>query len=425
MKKLFLTLLLSCTLLISAGQQPAGFVPNYDEDKVPLFEVPDPLRTSDGKRIKNVKQWEKYRRTELLDFFAKHVYGEVPGEIEGSKWEVIEQSSNALQGKATRKQIDLQFEKNGRTLAFNILLYTPNNREKAPLFLGYNFSGNHTVTDDDNIRISEAWARNNPGMGITNNQLTEQSRGAGSDSWQLNKLIEAGYGLATIYYGEVDPDKDDFTDGPHPFFYTVNQQRPADNEWGSIAAWAWGLSRAMDYLEQDAGVDASRVVVFGHSRLGKTSLWAGATDTRFAAVIANNSGCGGAALSKRQYGETVGRINEAFPHWFAGNFKKYSNNEQALPADQHQLLALIAPRPLYIAAAEDDKWADPKGEFLSAFHATPVYRLYNKDGMPSDVMPQANKPVHATLAYHLRTGGHDVTAYDWEQYIRWADKYLP
>ena len=275
-----------------------------------------------------------------------------------------------------------------------------------------------------NVIISDAWVDNNPSFGIINNQLTEQSRGVRTNRWDIEKMLEAGIGLATIYYGEVDPDKNDFSDGIHPLLYKKGQEQPGDNEWGSIAAWAWGLSRAMDYFETDKDIDASKVIVFGHSRLGKTSLWAGATDRRFAAVISNNSGCGGAALSKRAFGETVGRINTAFPHWFCGNFKNYNNKEALMPFDQHELLALIAPRPLYVASAEDDKWADPKGEFLGAYHASPVYKLYGKKGIVSDEMPPVNQPLQNTVAYHIRTGVHDVTSYDWEQYIKWAKEQL-
>uniref|UniRef100_UPI003216427E glucuronyl esterase domain-containing protein n=1 Tax=uncultured Draconibacterium sp. TaxID=1573823 RepID=UPI003216427E len=402
----------------------AQYGPNYDENKVPEFELPNPLKTFRGKKVKNVKRWEKKRRPELLEFFTQNVYGEVPGELNISLYEVLEQSRNALNGKAIRKQVELTFKKDNHTLSFTILMYLPKNVETPPLFLGYNFYGNHTISNDVDIIISEAWSRDNPSFGIVHNQLTEQSRGVRTNRWPLNKIIDAGYGLAVIYYGEVDPDKDDMSDGIHPFFYIDDQQQPADNEWGAIAAWSWGLSRAMDYFQKDIDVDASKVIVFGHSRLGKTSLWAGATDTRFAGVISNNSGCGGAALSKRRFGETVWRINRSFPHWFCRNFKYYSKSEEALPVDQHQLIALIAPRPVYVASAEEDKWADPKGEFLSALYASPVYKLYGKKGITQKKMPEVNKPIQNTVAYHIRTGKHDVTDFDWEQYIIWADKFV-
>lgn len=402
----------------------AQWEPNYDENKVPEFKLPDPLKTFTGKKIRKVKQWENKRRPELLDFFTQNIYGKVPGKLTIHSAKVIEQSSNAFNGKAIRKQVELTFNKNDRKLSYTILMYLPKGVEKAPVFLGYNFYGNHTVVNDVNVIISEAWVRDNPSFGIVHNQLTEQSRGVRTNRWAVEKMLHAGFGFATIYYGEVDPDKDDYSDGIQRLLYIDDQSKPADNEWGSIAAWSWGLSRALDYFEQDEDVDAKRVVVFGHSRLGKTSLWAGATDQRFAGVISNDSGCGGAALSKRQFGETIFRINRSFPHWFSGNFKNYNNSELSMPVDQHELIALIAPRPVYIASAEEDRWADPRGEYLSAYYATPVYELYGKNGITEKEMPDINRPIINVVAYHIRNGKHDVTDFDWQQYINWATIFI-
>jgi hypothetical protein len=395
-----------------------------DESKVPEYQLPDVLTRFNGKKVKTEKTWFNKQRPELQKVFAEEVYGKVPGDIKITEVKIWETSKNALNGLAIRKQLSLFFKKNDKNLEVNMLIYLPKSSEKAPVFLGYNFNGNHTINNDPAIRLTESWVENDPSVGFINNQVTEQSRGCKSDSWPVEQIIKAGYGLVTVYYGDIDPDKNDLSDGIQPFFYEESQSKPKSDEWGSIAAWAWGLSRVMDYLETDNQVDAKKVAVLGHSRLGKAALWAGANDQRFAMVISNESGCGGAALSKRIFGETVEIINASFPHWFCDNFKKYNDNEGQLPVDQHMLLALIAPRPLYVASAEDDLWADPRGEFLSAKYASAVYELLGLEGLPAKEMPEVNQPVMGTIGYHIRSGKHALTVYDWTQYIKFADKHL-
>jgi len=406
-----------------AQAQPEHEV-NYDENKVPEFTVPDPLITFEGEVTTTSEDWFEKRRPELYTFFEENIYGKVPAKIDDLTFEIIEEGDGAINGKAIRKQIEVTISKNKSSISFTVLLYLPKGKSNVPVFLGYNFYGNHTINDDPEILLTNAWLRNNEDFGVEKNRATEESRGVRAHRWATEKIIDGGFGLATIYYGEVDPDKNDFSDGLHALFYEEGQKNPKPEGWGSISAWSFALSKALDYFETDAEVDESKVIAFGHSRLGKTSLWTGASDQRFAGVISNDSGCGGAALSKRKFGETVSIINNAFPHWFCDNFNRYSDNEEALPVDQHQLMALIAPRPLYVASAQEDEWADPKGEFLSAYYATPVYNLFRKEGITSNVMPEANQPIQNTVSYHIRTGKHDVTDYDWEQYIKWAKKFV-
>jgi hypothetical protein len=399
---------------------------NYEESKVGSYTLPDPLITTKGVPVRTPADW-KSRREELLELFASQVYGRTMAP-RGAAFSIVDRSraTAALNGLATRQEMTVQLMGRSGGPRLRLLLYLP--RKGAgphPVFLGMNFNGNQSVTNEPEVALPAGWMRNTNDDRVVNNRATEKSRGGEASRWPLAKILQSGYGVATIYYGDLFPDyPGGLVDSVIPFFYRSGQTSPRDGEWGAIGAWAWGMSRALDVLQTIPGVDGTSVILHGHSRIGKAALWAGAQDKRFAIVISNESGEGGAALARRYFGETVERINTAFPHWFCGNFKQYSQKVSSLPVDQHELIALIAPRPVYVASAAGDQWADPRGEFLSAKAADPVYRLLGTDGLGAVEMPELHQPVTTTIGYHIRAGKHDVTDYDWDQFINFANIHL-
>jgi len=426
-----LSMTLALVFLVLLGINPVSLLAQkseviYDEALVPEFSLPDPLKLEDGQSITSPEVWNSQARPEILAQFEEQVYGKAPPAPANINFRIEEESDNALDGLAVRRQIAIQLTPDEKGPVLHLLLYLPKAAQQpVPTFLTLNFYGNHTIASDPEILLSQSWMRNNSSKGVVDHKATEASRGSSDSRWPVKTILENGYGLASIYYGDIDPDYDDgFQNGVHPYFMNKGQQRPQADQWGSIAAWAWGLSRAMDYLQIDSEVDGQKVVVMGHSRLGKTSLWAGATDNRFAAVISNNSGCGGAALSRRRFGESVQRINTSFPHWFCENFKKYNHNEGACPVDQHMLIALVAPRPVLVCSAEEDRWADPLGEFLSVYHASPVYEMLGVEGINASQMPPVDEPVLSRVGYYIRPGKHDVLPSDWNRYMKFADRHV-
>ncbi len=397
---------------------------NYDESKVPAYALPDPLRFQDGTEVRDAQAWRR-RREEILELFRTHVYGRAPAAPEGMRFERFDESPAALGGLALRRQVTVHLKPDADEPSMDLLLYLPADRRgPVPVFAMLNFRGNQEVHPDPGIRLTRRWVLNAPDKGITEHRAVEQARGSDASRYPVELILRRGYGLVTVCCADIDPDFDDgFANGVHGAFDPPGVPRAPD-AWGTISAWAWGLSRVMDYLRTDPDVDGDRVVAIGHSRMGKTALWAAAQDERFAIAISNNSGCGGAALSRRAYGETVESINGMFPHWFCMNFRRYNGREGDLPVDQHMLIALIAPRPVYVASAEEDRWADPRGEFLAARAAHPVYRLLGTDGLPVEEMPPVGRAATGTIGYHCRPGSHDVTEYDWRQYLDFADRHF-
>jgi hypothetical protein len=415
-----LAVLIAATMLfgVAKAQTPAGT--NYDESKVGFYTLPDPLTFQNGAKVRNAKDWQR-RRAELLSLFEENVFGHSPKPPSSLNYKVFDSDKNALSGKATRKQVTIYFSSQKDGPKEDVLVYIPNSAKKpVPLILSLNFSGNQAVLDDPGIKLATVWNR------TTHQPETAKEDSRGKDkNFEVEKVLDSGYGFATIYYQDIEPDFDGgISHGIRPLFYKSGQTDPAPDDWGAIGAWSYGLSRAMDYLEKDKDVDSRRVAVMGHSRLGKTVLWTGAQDQRFAMVLASCPGEGGASLARRNYGETIRNLTDRFPFWFAANLKKYADNPNQLPVDMHELIALSAPRPVYVTGAEDDKWADPNGEFLALVAAGPVYQLLGAQGLGTDQMPALNHPIQHTLAYHYRTGKHEVTDFDWEQFLKFADLHL-
>lgn len=363
------------------------------------LSLPDPLVMQDGRPIKSADQWRAERRPELLELFRTHEYGRTPiGRPADLRFEPIEVTHGALDGHATLKRIDALFSGPGGQGRIRLFAYLPQD-VSGPIasFVLMNHHDPEEYPPDDEAR---------------------------STFWPVKDVVSRGYGTVMFFAYDVDPDNyDAFKNGVHDIFDQFSGERPGD-AWGTIAAWAWGASRAMDYIETDADFDASKVAVVGHSRGGKTALWAGAEDERFALAISNNSGCSGAAISRRPAGETIKQINDRFPHWFCANFRAFNDNETAQPFDQHELIAMMAPRLVYVASATEDTWADPEGEFLACVHATPVYALLGHEGLTTTTMPAPDSPLHSgRIGYHVRTGKHALTEYDWARFMDFTDRH--
>ena len=420
----------ACFLMLSAGfvchslcaqtpQPPANLPPgNYDEAKVGTYTLPDPLVLSNGTRVRDAATWFNSRRPEIVQLFEENQFGRSPQVAGDVTFDITEKAGSAFDGKATRRQLTVYFNREKKGPKIDLLEYLPAAvTHPVPMLLCINFTANSNMVNDPAVKAGEVWSRDH--------KKVPASQGMRFGSIDVPTLLAHGLGVAMFYYGDVEPDfAEGLPMGVRALFLKPSQMQPAPDEWGAIAAWGWGMSRVMDYLETDTAVDSKRVAIFGVSRLGKTVLWAGARDTRFALVIASCSGEGGAALSRRDYGETVKNLTQRFGYQFCTNYQKFGDHVDQLPVDAHMLISLIAPRPLLLQTGDRDFWSDPKGEFLAAVAAEPVYRLLGKQGLGTQEMPLAGQPILHTLGYYMHSGGHGALPADWQKFIQFLDMHL-
>jgi hypothetical protein len=401
----------------------AGIPVNYDEALVGTYTLPDPLVLANGKPVRDAKTWSQKRRPEIVRLFEENQFGRSPARPTRPakmSFDVFDRGTPALDGKALRRQVTVYFSPDKHGPKMDLLIYLPvAARKPVPLLLNLSFAANSSTVDDPGIKPGEVWGRDK--------KKVPASQGRAFGRLNVAPLLAHGIGVATVYYGDIDPDfEGGIPYGVRALYLKSGQKEPAPDEWGAIAAWAWGLSRALDYLETDKGVDAKRVGIFGVSRLGKTVLWAGAHDPRFALVIASCSGEGGAALSRRNYGETVKHLvaPTRYPYQFAANYQKYGDHLDQFPVDAHMLIALMAPRPVLLQTGDTDFWSDPKGEFLAAVASGQVYRLLGRQGLDTDQMPVAGQPIMQTLGYYMHAGGHGTIPSDWDHFLKFIQLHL-
>jgi hypothetical protein len=380
---------------------------NYDESRVPEYDLPPLLVTAEGERITTAEEWRTQRRPQILSLFSNLIYGRVPEPLSPivSSYETVRTDRKFMGGKATRRDVMIRFSNEKGSAEMLILAFTPNAATgPVPAILKHSF-------DDTKSAKFDADA---------------DREGLLKNGWPLGQILDRGFGFVAVYQQDlVRHNEVEFRTGIHSLFYRDGQSFPDANEWGTLSAVAWGASRALDFLETDSTIDQRRVAVMGHSKMGKAALWTAAQDERFAMAISAQSGCAGAALWRHRYGETLEKMVTRFPYWLSRNAWKFVNQEDDLPVDQHMLLALIAPRPVYVHSATGDTWADARGEYLSAYHASEVYRLLGKRGLQSRESPPVGQPViESEVGYHIREGGHSISPYDWERFLEFAEYHL-
>jgi hypothetical protein len=399
----------------------AGIPVNYTEAKVGDYSLPDPLLLADGQKVADAKTWYEKRRGEIVKLFEENQFGHCPERPADMTFDVFDPGTSAFDGKALRRQVTIFFTKDRSGPKMDLLMYLPADaRQPVPLLLNVGFTANNLMVNDPGVKVGETWDRQQK-------KRVPAAGGRRFGSLNVVPVLERGFGIATVNYCDIDPDAlGAVASGVRSLYLKPEQTELAADQWGSIAAWAWGLSRALDYLETDSGVDSKRVALMGVSRLGKTVLWTAAHDTRFALVIASCSGEGGAALSRRSYGETIAHLvaPTRYPYQFCGNYQKWADKVDQFPVDAHLLIALIAPRPVLLQTGDTDRWSDPKGEFLAAVAAGPVYELLGKQGLDTDQMPAAGEPILHTIGYFMHAGGHGTLPADWDIFLKFLQLHL-
>jgi len=402
---------------------------NYDEAKVPDYTLPDLLARKDGTFVQNAYEWSNFQRGYWKRMLEDELYGPIPPKPAAMSYRVLEVKPAALDGKALRKRVLLEFQGVGQaSYSFELLIYIPAAaRTPAPVLCGLNFCGNQGTTPERDLPLPTHYLSARKDYFSVKNRATEESRCIHVRRWLPELLVSRGYASVTACYQSICPDHaEGALDSVYRLFYTEEELRKHHEECdlGAISAWAWGLSRMMDYIECDPQLDETRVCVTGLSRLGKASLWAGCCDQRFAVVSSNCSGCGGSALSRRRFGETFGSMAASRTLWFNKEWWKYAWHSAEQPFDQHCVMALAAPRPLYIASASEDLWADPKGEYLALDATRCVYRLFGMEPIPKGDFPGIEQPVSAACAYHCRRGKHEMLEYDYLNYLAFLDRFF-
>jgi hypothetical protein len=375
----------------------------------------------DGRGVTSRAQWVKERRPELQALFQHYMYGPIPAKPAQTLARQLGEYHDFLGGKATLKLVRLE---TGPTKAprIDLMLVVPNERTgPAPVFLAMDFCGNHALTADPRVPLARGWLGNGC-KGCTNNVATGAARGSQAADWPLAEIVRRGYALAAFYSGDVDPDRKEVSEGIYAWLAGGDRARNNPTNRGTIAAWAWGFHRCVDYLVAEPGLDAHRIAALGHSRNGKTALLAAAFDERIAIAFPHQAGCGGSAPSRGKTGESVKAINDHFPHWFNSQFKQFNDAPERLPFDQNCLVALCAPRPVLFSAAEGDQWANPAGQFQVLQAADPVYRFLGTEGLAAKEIPPLGQLVDSRLGFYVREGKHSMTTNDWAVFMNFADR---